>query len=82
MMEQYVKVTVIDNEIEAQLLEEILRDLKIPYITRSYHDTAYDGIYQLQKGWGAVYAPESYRKEINKILTELRQEEPLDLFEE
>lgn len=82
MMEHYTKVAAIDNEIESQLLEEILSDLKIPHVTRSYHDTAYDGIYQLQKGWGAIYAPEPYRKEINKILLELRKAEPLDLLEE
>jgi len=38
---------------------------------KSYHDTAYDGIFQVQKGWGHVEAPESFRDEIIAIQQEL-----------
>ena len=43
-MEDYIKVTVLENEIEAQLLDSILTERDIPHIMRSYHDTAYDGL--------------------------------------
>jgi hypothetical protein len=73
-MEDYIKVTILENEIEAQLLDSILTERNIPHIMRSYHDTAYDGLYQAQKGWGYVGAPKRYRKEIMGIISELRRE--------
>jgi len=38
--EPYDKVDVLENEIEAQLLESILNERGIPHRIRSYHDTA------------------------------------------
>jgi cell division GTPase FtsZ len=73
-MEEYIKAVTLDNEIEAGLLESILKERDIPHLMRSYHDTAYDGLYQTQKGWGVVNAPESYREEIEEILSDLREE--------
>jgi cell division GTPase FtsZ len=73
-MEEYIKAVTLDNEIEAGLLESILKERDIPHLMRSYHDTAYDGLYQTQKGWGVVNAPESYREEIEEILSDLRED--------
>jgi hypothetical protein len=38
----------------------------------TYHDSAYDGLFQGAKGWGHVEAPEQYRAEIMAILDALR----------
>ncbi|MEA3477640.1 MAG: hypothetical protein U9R60_05640 [Bacteroidota bacterium] len=40
---------------------------------RSYYDTAYDGLFQVQKGWGFVSAPESFKDEIREIISDLRK---------
>ena len=72
-MEEYTKVTVLENEIEAQLLDSVLTQREIPHRMRSYHDTAYDGLFQTQKGWGDVSAPPSFHEEILEILRDLRQ---------
>ena len=72
-MEDYIKVATLDNEIEARLLESILIERDIPHRLRSYHDTAYDGLFQTQKGWGAINAPESYEEEIAEILSDVRK---------
>ena len=72
-MEDYIKITILENEIEAQLLDSILSERNIPHIMRSYHDTAYDGLYQAQKGWGYVGAPKRYQKDIIDIISELRR---------
>jgi len=69
-----VRVAGLVNEIEAQVLAGILEEGKIPYLIRSYRDTAYDGLFQEQKGWGAIFAPEEYRQEIEDILASLRSE--------
>jgi len=73
-VEDYIKVVTLDNEIEAGLLESILSERGIPHRMRSYHDTAYDGLFQTQKGWGCINAPESYREEIKEILSDVRKE--------
>jgi hypothetical protein len=55
------------NEIEAMLLDEILAEKQIPHLIRSYHDSAYDGLWQTQSGWGHIEAPEEYSDEILNI---------------
>lgn len=70
----YVGVAVLENIIEAQLIESILNEQKIPHRIRSYHDTAYDGLFQFQKGWGQLYAPAGHKKEILEILSEIRSQ--------
>ena len=59
-----IKVLVFNNEFEAKLLDEVLNDKNIPHIVRSYHDSAYDGLWQMQSSWGHLEAPEEYRDEI------------------
>ena len=66
------KIAVLENEVEASFLETILREREIPFNIKSYHDSAYDGLFQLVKGWGAVYAPVDFKDEILEILNELR----------
>ena len=73
-MEDYKKAVTLDNEIEAGLLESILKERGIPHRMRSYHDTAYDGLFQTQKGWGIINAPESHQEEIKEILSDVRKE--------
>jgi hypothetical protein len=73
-MEDYVKIAVLENDIEAQVLDSILEERGIPHLMRSYHDTAYDGLFQTQQGWGHVSAPRSCREEILEVLRDLRQQ--------
>ena len=73
-MEEYTKIAVLENEIEARLLESVLIERGIPHLMRSYHDTAYDGLFQTQKGWGIVSAPDSCHEEISEILADLRKD--------
>lgn len=66
-----VKILLFNNEIEAMLLDEILTDKKIPHIIRTYHDSAYDGLWQSSSGWGHIEASEEYREEILQIYNEM-----------
>jgi sorbitol-specific phosphotransferase system component IIA len=59
-----VKVLDFNNEFEAKLLDEILIEKNIPHLIRSYHDSAYDGLWQMQSSWGHLEAPEEYKEEI------------------
>ena len=62
----------LENNVEANLLETVLKEENIPHYIRSYSDLAYDGIYQFQLGWGCVEAPKEYRDRIRTLLEELR----------
>jgi hypothetical protein len=72
-MDNYKKIAVLEDEFEAGLLDSILSEREIPHHMRSYHDTAYDGLFQAQKGWGFVAAPEQYEAEVAEILADLRE---------
>jgi hypothetical protein len=70
-MGEYIKIAVLENEIEAQLLGSILTERQIPHVLRSYYDVAYDGMFQAQHGWGCVYAPAAFQQEISEIIRDL-----------
>jgi len=72
-MEDFKKTAVLENENEAQLLDSILTERDIPHHMRSYYDTSFDGLFQTQKGWGYVSAPEPFHEEIKDILSDIRK---------
>lgn len=72
-MDDYVKAAILENEDEARLMESILSEKGIPHLLRSYYDTAFDGLYQTQKGWGYVSAPESFKDQIIEIISDIRK---------
>ena len=75
---QLIKIAILENVIEAQLIGSILDQRQIPYRLQSYYDTAYDGLYQLQKGWGKLFAPQSYRQEILQVIEDVRANDYFD----
>ena len=70
--EEYINILIIENQIEALLIEQILNQMDIPHLLVSYYDTAYDGLFQTQKGWGHLSAPERFKKQIIDIVKEIR----------
>lgn len=70
-MVKYEKIIVVNNEVEARLMESILKEEEIPYLLKSYHDSAYDGIWQAQKGWGHIEAPSDCKDRILAIYKDI-----------
>lgn len=68
---EHERVLEFRNEIEARLVTSHLDDEGIPYQLISNHDSAYDGIFQVQMGWGHLLAPAEYAKEIQQIYDDL-----------
>jgi hypothetical protein len=64
----------LDNEIEARLLSSLLEEESIPHFLRSYHDSAYDGIFQAQMGWGRIEADVRYHERIRELLGDMREQ--------
>ncbi|MEE8551856.1 MAG: hypothetical protein V3S72_01020 [Desulfobacterales bacterium] len=69
---EFINIAILENIIEAQLIDSILKEQNIPHIIRSFYDTAYDGLFQFQMGWGELCAPLSYKQEIIDILNDVR----------
>ncbi len=69
---QFIQIAVLENAIEAQLIGSILDQRGIPHRLRSYYDTAYDGLFQFQKGWGKLYAHLKHEQEILQIVKDVR----------
>ena len=74
-MDSFVKIAALDNSVEAQLIASILEERRIPHRIRSFHDTAYDGLFQVQKGWGEIYAPRQWRQELSEIIDPARHDQ-------
>jgi len=68
---------VLENEVEAALMETILQEQGIPHFIMSYRDGVYGGIWQIQKGWGQILAPDEYRNGILAILRLVRSNRTL-----
>jgi len=68
----FVDIAILENIVEAQIMESILTEQKIPHRIQSYHDTAYDGLFQAHMGWGQLWAPPAFRQQILEILNEIR----------
>ncbi len=70
-MNKMIHVLRLNNEIEAQIMTDALDNEDIPHRIRSFHDTVYDGLYQMEKGWGVLEAPEEFGPKILEIAEEL-----------
>jgi hypothetical protein len=75
-MQDFIKLLVLRNEVEAHMMEQALTDQGIPHLIRSYHDSAYDGLFQAQKGWGHIEGPPGRKDEIRAIYEELAGSKP------
>ena len=74
-MDEVERIIDLDNEMIARLMESILIERKIPHILRTNHDSAYDGLWAYQQGWGFIEAPLEFRDEIMSIYEDLKKQQ-------
>jgi hypothetical protein len=74
----WTKLLTLDNQFQADLLTDALEKRDIPFLVREYKDTAYDGLFVTQKGWGTVMVDEAYLSEAKLIAEELFTESVRD----
>ncbi len=70
----FIKIATLENKFEADLLDTALNELDIPHFIRTYHDVVYDGIFQMQKGWGSVMGKIENKERILEALLDIRSE--------
>lgn len=68
-----------DNEAEANAIRLVLKEHGIRAEIRSFHDTAYDGLYQAQYGWGVIQVSDADLSEAKRIVEEWKNASPEEL---
>lgn len=76
-MTRWVKSGILENRFEADRVAQALEEAKIPFVIKTFEDTAYDGLYVLQKGWGMVLVPDQVQEEAERVVAEVKK-----MFEE
>jgi hypothetical protein len=71
-MIEFVRVADIRDIVEAQILAAVLAERGIPHRIQSFHDTAYDGLFMTQIGWGVLWALPEDAGQIAEIQADLR----------
>jgi ketol-acid reductoisomerase len=71
-MARWVKAGIVENRFEGDRVSQALNEAGITFLMKSFLDTAYDGLYIPQKGWGAVMVPENFKEEAEKIIFEVK----------
>ena len=67
-MERFEKIVVLENEVQAEVVEGALTNQGIPHRFRCYHDSALDGVLQGTYGWGHIEAPVEFKERILEIV--------------
>jgi len=65
-----------NNEAEANAIKSVLSEYGIYAEIRSFHDTAYDGLFQSQFGWGVIRVSEKDLPEAQRIVEEWKKSAP------
>ena len=71
--DQWMKVGTVENRFEGDRISHALEEAGIPFLIKSFLDTAYDGLYIPQKGWGVVMVPKKNREEAERLIFEVRK---------
>jgi hypothetical protein len=69
----WIKAGIVENRFEGDRISQSLREAEIPFVVKSFLDTAYDGLYIPQKGWGMVLVPEASVKDAERIISEIKE---------
>lgn len=56
------------NRFEADVLSDVLEKNGVPYLVRSFVETAYDGLFVPQRGWGQMLVPARYLSAARKLV--------------
>lgn len=70
---EYIRIATIEDEFEAQILQSILAERQIQYYLKSFYDSAYDGLFQRNYGWGAIFGAKDNEREILEIIADIRK---------
>jgi hypothetical protein len=68
---QFTSIHTLSNRFEGDLLLDALKKEEIPAFLRSFEETAYDGLFVCQRGWGWIMVPEELSSRSLEIIRPL-----------
>ncbi len=68
-----------EDAAEANVIKLILEEQGIAAEIKSFHDTAYDGLFQSQYGWGVIRVSEEDFPEAQRIIEEWKHSSPEEI---
>lgn len=71
--EVFVPVKTVESSLEADRTRALLEQEGLTVLVRTFEDSAYDGIYVAQKGWGTIEVPESEKEKAERLVREMDQ---------
>ena len=74
-----IKLITPENEAEANVIKSVLEENGIYVEIQSFHDTAYDGLFQSQYGWGSIRVSEADFEKAKRIIQEWKDATPEEL---
>lgn len=69
----FFRVCVLENRFEADVIRDALEKENITFIIKEFKDTAYDGLFITQLGWGEVMVPDEEAKRAEEIIDNIRE---------
>ena len=72
-MVRWEKAGIVENRFEGDRVRQALTEAGIPFMVKSFLDTAYDGLYVPQKGWAAVMVPGEFREKAERLISEVKK---------
>ena len=70
--DKWVKIYTIESIFEMDIIKDALEKDGVEYSLKEYKDTAYDGLFVLQKGYAALFVKEKDRETAMTILDYLK----------
>jgi hypothetical protein len=70
--EKWKKIHVIENIFEMDMLKDALDKEDLDYSIKEYKDTAYDGLFVLQKGYASLFVREKDEELAKSIVKHIR----------
>ena len=70
--DKWVRIHTIESVFELDMIRDALNGEGIDYRIKEYKDTAYDGLFILQKGYASLSVKEGYEDAAKKIVEQIK----------
>lgn len=67
-----IRLTTLENRFETDLITDALAQEGIDHVVKPFHDTAYDGLFETQKGYGLLLVEEEQEDRAREIVAAVR----------
>ena len=70
--DNWIKVHTVESIFEMDMLKDALDKEGIEYSVKEHRDTAYDGLFILQKGYASLFSKEADEQRVREIIRKIK----------